>query len=166
MTLAMPTFLPLLVLVWPAMIKCLVETWQWAAVKIVCESRMVPPQKWRHENVLHDRMETCQGMGDGAALPPTILSEFMNLGSAGQVLLGLCFSLTADLTSCKKMELNTNLVKSRRLTWFSSSKTMWMGSWSILLDAKTSPRGNGLTVAADVNVCEIKNATAQSLIWW
>ena len=42
---------------------------QWAADKIVFESKIVPPQKW----LPYFLMETCQGIAEGALAPPIIL---------------------------------------------------------------------------------------------
>ena len=53
-------------MLWPVLIP------QCAAVNMVQESRIVPPQNW----ILPDNMATCQGIILGAATPPTIRSAF------------------------------------------------------------------------------------------
>ena len=54
---------------------------QWAADRIVSSSRIVPPQSMVVPKLLKLALTlTCQGMGDGAIKPPTILpSEFIAL---------------------------------------------------------------------------------------
>ena len=62
-------------MLWPVFIP------QCAAVNMVQESRIVPPQNW----ILPDNMATCQGIILGAATPPTIRSAFrIKLGTEAE----------------------------------------------------------------------------------
>ena len=64
---------------------------QWAADRIVSSSRIVPPQNEFVPKLLKlTRTWTCQGMGDGAIKPPTILplpfiAFFIHVGIFEQV---------------------------------------------------------------------------------
>ena len=67
----------------------LVSMKQWAADRIVSSSRIVPPQNPFLPKLLKlTRTWTCQGMGDGAIKPPTILplsAFFIHVGMFEQV---------------------------------------------------------------------------------
>ena len=64
----MHTWPPLDLLIEPALILWPVLIAQWAAVKIVQLSIMVPPQNWNEP----DSIATCQGIMVDASCPPTI----------------------------------------------------------------------------------------------